>query len=328
MKKSKLLLILLPLLLITGCSSYIELNQLGIVNLLGIDYKEDGYHLYISIIEGEKEDGTLSKNTTVYDATGDSLDQAFHHLYLKSNKKIYLSHMDALVLTEDAIQKRLSEIIPYLLSQKEIRNNFNLLQFQGKIDTLFDKKIESKEINELIKTNQQYMGTTHSITFEKFLEELLIDKNTYLPLISYQKELEIEGLSLIQNYKILGTLSPEDTILINILKNNINQAIYQNTTIYKNETNLKYKKNQITFSIHMEVNHQEKDLAKNLEQDMKRLLIYYQNQGYDLMKLEYRMHQNHLFSFRNKQTLLDQIKLKFELEIKTTDNYLERKLST
>lgn len=325
MKKSKLLLLLLPLLLITGCSSYIELNQLGIVSLLGIDYKENEYHLYINIIEGEKEDGTLTKNTTIYDASGDSIDQAFHHLYLKSNKKIYLSHMDALVLTEDAIQNKLPEIIPYLLNQKEIRNNFNLLQFQGKIESLFEKKIEAKEINELIQTNQQYMGTTHSITFEEFIEELLIDKNTYLPLISYQKGLEIKGLSLIQNYKILETLSPADTVLLNILKNNIHQAIYQNTTIYKNATNLKYRKNQIIFSIHMEVNHQEKDLIKNLEQDMRRLLIYYQNKGYDLMKLEYRMHQNHLFSFQKKQALLNQIKLKFELEVKIIDNYLERK---
>lgn len=326
MRKIKLLMILLPIFFITGCTSYIELNELGIVSLLGIDYTENEYHLYINIVEGEQEDGALQKESLTYHAEGETLDQAFHKLYLKSNKKIYLSHMNTLILSEKAINQKLKEIITYLLGQKEIRNNFQLVQLQSKMETIFNKKIEAKEFNDLIQTNSQYMATTNPVTFESFLEELLIDHNSFLPLVTYQKELEIQGLSLIKNYQILETLSPEDTLLLNILKNEINQTIYHNTTIYKNQTSLKYQKDKITFQIQMEVNEQQESLKKELEKDLNNLLTRYQKKDYDIMKLEYRMKQNHLFLFQDNKTNLSKIKLNFEIHIKTTDNYLERKL--
>ncbi len=328
MKKLKILFLFLPLFLLTGCSSYTELNELGVVSLLGIDYQDQTYHLYISIVEGEQKDGTFEKGSFYYESEAETLDQAFHHLYLKSNKKIYFSHMDTLLLTDDAINNKLKEIITYLLNQRDVRNNFEIIELESEMNTIFEKEIESKDLNDLIKTNQQYMGTTRSITFEQFLEELLIDQNTYLPLVSYQKELEIQGLSLIQDFKVLDTLSSEDTILFNILNNQIQQTIYQDTTIYKSQTNLEYQKDQITFHISMEVNNQDQTTKKNLEQDLKRLLIYYQNQEYDLMKLTYRMKQNHLFSFKDQDILLDKLKLKFEVRMKTVDNYLERELSS
>lgn len=328
MKKLKIIFLLLSIFLFSGCTSYTELNELGVVSLLGIDYTDHGYHLYISIVEGKQEDGTFEKKSSYYESEAETLDQAFHHLYLKSNKKIYFSHMDTLLLTEDAINEKLKEIITYLLNQRDVRNNFEIIELKSEMNTIFEKEIESKDVNDLIKTNQQYMGTTKSITFEQFLEELLIDQNSYLPLISYQSELEVEGLSLIRNFKILDTLSSENTILFNILNNQIGQTIYQNTTIYKCQTNLEYKKDQVTFYIAMEVNNQDATTKKNLEQDLKRLLVYYKNQEYDLMKLAYRMKQNHLFSFNNEEILLDKIQLKFKVNMKTIDNYLERELSS
>lgn len=328
MKKLKIIFLLLSIFLFSGCTSYTELNELGVVSLLGIDYTDHGYHLYISIVEGKQEDGTFEKKSSYYESEAETLDQAFHHLYLKSNKKIYFSHMDTLLLTEDAINEKLKEIITYLLNQRDVRNNFEIIELKSEMNTIFEKEIESKDVNDLIKTNQQYMGTTKSITFEQFLEELLIDQNSYLPLISYQNELEVEGLSLIRNFKILDTLSSENTILFNILNNQIGQTIYQNTTIYKCQTNLEYKKDQVTFYIAMEVNNQDATTKKNLEQDLKRLLVYYKNQEYDLMKLAYRMKQNHLFSFNNQEILLDKIQLKFKVNMKTIDNYLERELSS
>lgn len=326
MKKLKYLILLLPFFIFTGCTSYTELNELGIVSLLGIDYQNQKYHLYINIVEGNQEDGTLEKESIFYETEAETLDQAFQKLYAKSNKKIYLSHMDCLLLTENAMNTHLRDIIIYLLNQRDTRNNFELIQTQSDIKEIFKGKMESKDLMDLIKTNEQYMGTTKSITFEEFLEEILIDQNTYLPLISYQDEFEVEGISLIQNFKVLDYVSKEDTILINLLKNQIHQAIYQDTTIYKNQTNLTYKKNQVTFHIQMEVNKKNQHLQKELEEELKGLINQYQEKEYDILKLSYQMKQNHLFSFQNRSILPENIQLKFEIQMKTVDNYLEREL--
>ena len=64
MKKIWILLIIIPL--ITGCSSYTELNDLGIVSLLGIDYQNNKYQVYVTIIEGKQDDGTLEKEQTFF----------------------------------------------------------------------------------------------------------------------------------------------------------------------------------------------------------------------------------------------------------------------
>lgn len=326
MKKIKYLIFLFPFFIFTGCTSYTELNELGIVSLLGIDYQNQKYHLYINIVEGNQEDGTLEKESIFYETEAKTLDQAFQKLYAKSNKKIYLSHMDCLLLTENAMNTHLRDIIIYLLNQRDTRNNFELVQTQSDMKDIFKGKMESKDLMDLIKTNEQYMGTTKSITFEEFLEEILIDQNTYLPLISYQDEFEVEGISLIQNFKVLDYVSKEDTILINLLKNQIHQAIYQDTTIYKNQTNLTYKKNQVTFHIQMEVNKKNQHLQKELEEQLKGLINKYQEKEYDILKLSYQMKQNHLFSFQNRSILPENIQLKFEIQMKTVDNYLEKEL--
>ena len=65
----KYLLLIISILLVmstTGCSSYTELNDLGIVSLLGIDYKNNNYQVYVTIMKGKQndsmDDDTSKKN--------------------------------------------------------------------------------------------------------------------------------------------------------------------------------------------------------------------------------------------------------------------------
>lgn len=327
MKKTKLLFLFAFLFLLSGCSSYTELNKLGIVSLLGIDYQNEEYHLYINVVEGEQDDGSLQKQYITYDATGKSIDEALHFLYLKSDKKIYLSHMDVLVLSEEVINHNLQEVINYLLNHSEIRNNFEIVELSSPMDLLFQEKIDSKEISDLVQMNQEYMGTSSSITFEHFLEDILIDANSSLPVISFDKELEASGISLLKNLKIFDTLSPEEAVLFNLLKNNINQTIYKNTRIVKNETNIEIKKNQIAFHFNIEINQNSLKFKENLQKDLRKILVYYQEKDYDLLKLKYKMKQNHLSVPENSNTLFHQIPLKFDIQLSYTNSYLERKIS-
>lgn len=328
MKKTKLLVLFSFLFLLSGCSSYTELNKLGIVSLLGIDYQNEEYHLYINVVEGEQDDGSLQKKYVTYEATGESIDQAFHFLYLKSNKKIYLSHMDVLVLTEDVINSKLQEVINYLLNHSEIRNNFELVELSSPINQLFEEKIDSSEISDLIRMNEEYMGTSSSVTFEHFLEDILIDENSYLPLISFNEKLEINGIALLKKLKTFDILSPEEVVLFNLLRNNINQAIYQNTMITKNETNTDISKNQITFHLKIEVNKNYDKLEENLKKDLKKILIYYQEKNYDLLKLEYKMKQNHFLFSNHSNTFFHHVALKLDIQINCINSYLERKITS
>lgn len=58
MKKILLILFLLPL---CGCYNYIELNELGVVSMLAIDYQENEYKINLEIRENKKEEEETSK---------------------------------------------------------------------------------------------------------------------------------------------------------------------------------------------------------------------------------------------------------------------------
>ena len=102
----KILILLLPIIFITGCSSYTELNDLGLVSLLGIDYSNNNYKIYVTIMEGNQDDGTLEKSQTYFYSEASTLEEAFQNITLQSDKKIYLSHIDCLLVTDSLINNK------------------------------------------------------------------------------------------------------------------------------------------------------------------------------------------------------------------------------
>ena len=70
----KKIIIIVLVLLLTGCTSYTELNDLSIVNTMGIDYS-DNYKVYISVKNSKnKED--------IFSSINSNLDKAINDIYL------------------------------------------------------------------------------------------------------------------------------------------------------------------------------------------------------------------------------------------------------
>ena len=116
----KKIFILLPLLFIlTGCNSYIELNELGIINIISIEKNNNDYKLNATIIENIEKNGTpISK---IYESNGKTIFEAIDNLGNSLNKKIYLSHLDLLIINETIKTNELEEIINYFLNNNESR---------------------------------------------------------------------------------------------------------------------------------------------------------------------------------------------------------------
>ena len=243
--KRKLFILLFILFLTTGCTSYTELNDLGIVSILGIDFENNQYKIYVGIIEGEQDDGTLDKKYKTYSSEGETLDDAFQNIYIQSSKKVYLSHIDLLIVTENTINYCLKDVIYNFLNNNEYRNNFNMVITKD-LEEILKNNIPAEEINKLVTINQQESATTMVIDFETFLKNLLIDKNSYLPYIEKIDDEKIKAttIKLIKDYKIFDTLTEEQTILFNLLNNKLSKANYNNIHIYENETIFNYQKNE------------------------------------------------------------------------------------
>ena len=83
----KILILLITTLFLTGCTSYIELNDLAVINAIGIEYKNNTYNFYASIVL-EVDDETLKPKTSIYEIKGNSLNEIFDNgTYTKIYKK-------------------------------------------------------------------------------------------------------------------------------------------------------------------------------------------------------------------------------------------------
>lgn len=322
MKKIWIFLIIIPF-LITGCSSYTELNDLGIVSLLGIDYKNSKYQVYVTIIEGKQDDGTLEKEQTYFHSEADTLEEAFQRITLQSDKKIYLSHIDSLLITENLINYKLKDTLSNFLSNNESRNNFNIVLVKEKLSLFFKHKITAEQVNKLIEINHNQSGTITEMDFENFLKNLLIDSNSIIPTISYlDGHLKVEGLTLIENFKVLETLTKEESFIVNLISNKVTHAIWKDATIYESEAIIKTNKNKITININITTD-QPSLIKKELKEKSKSLLLYYQNKGYDLLKLQNKIKQNDYSYFKKTTNLLEKIEFNIKINTKEKNNYIE-----
>ena len=318
----KIFVLVSILLLTTSCNSYTELSDLGITSMLGLDYQNEEFIVYTTIIADRDNEENKEKYKT-YHATGKTLEEAFENIYIQNSKKIYLSHMNLLVITEDLINNQLTTMIKHFLSNNEYRNNFQIVTIKSKLEELFYQEITAEEINKLITINMEESGTTRSIDFETFLKDILIDHNTVLPTIKLENSVFIEGFTLIKNNQIYDFLSNEDAILYNYLTNEIKKTTFQGITVYENETIITTKKNNIEISITSTINKQPELYQKKLKTALLNLLTTYQQKQYDLLKLEYKIYQNDYSYYQKSQDVLNQLKFHIKIHPTIKNNYLE-----
>lgn len=321
--KIKLGVLFILILLLTGCSSYTELNDLSIVSTIGIDYKDNQYELIVNVIDGKLDDQEIEKTITTFSSKNNSLEEAFNEIYLKSSKKLYLSHLDLLILTENAINQKFPNIIHNFLENNEYRNNFNVVLLSD--TSLFDfmnQNIQAEEINDLMTTNQKETAYCIVKDFETILKELLIDKNSYLPTITYQEnQLILNGFTLIKDYQIYKQLTLEESVLLNMLQNKVNKAYLNNSSIFENQTFITTKENHISFRFITTIN-EDNNFEEKTKKQIIDFLTAYQKEGYDILKLTEKVRKNDYSYYQKTKDVLSKLTFDFSFEIKEKENYL------
>mgnify|MGYP006955113091 FL=1 len=112
MKYIKLLVLILLIVFTTGCVSYSELNELGIVDMILIDKDNNQYVVSLNMLTPTEDD---LKSNKVYTTSDKSLDKCLTNLYLESNKKISFSHLELILFTTNLEKDDYDEIINLFL---------------------------------------------------------------------------------------------------------------------------------------------------------------------------------------------------------------------
>lgn len=233
----KKIFIILCCLLLSGCYNYIELDELAVVTMIAIDYKDDDYIITLEIRENIKDEDNKS---LIYKGKGKSLDSAIQNTSFGMNKILYFVDLEMLVLSQDAINNKLDSIIDYLTRDNNVGVNFKTLVDDNIDETILNIKEKDKIVGQYIKQMiESYFNNIVNVKYYDFLESYLSDmKDLILPYGVIQDGAYIINQAVIFNgNKIVGKLDFNKSNIYNLL--NKTEALY----LFNNE----YHNHQVVF---------------------------------------------------------------------------------
>lgn len=286
----KIILIILILFLITGCSSYIELNDLAIIDIIAIQKNNNNYKLSISYIE-EIDKDSLTPKTKIIEKESSNIFLAFDELKLNINKKIYLSHLNMLIIDNSIKTKEIDEIINYFLNNQDSREDF-LVIYSDEIENIMQNS-KFQEINDLVKINYQETSKVIYTTMYDLIKNYYNNKSFYLTKVNYDQNISTNGIIKFKNNNYTN-LEENEGIFINYLLNNLDTYSYtyecmegKNLTLkILKATSNKLKDNLlITNEINIIANdckYQNKEINENFTNYLKENLKKYTNKKLEI----------------------------------------------
>lgn len=220
--------LLVFVIIFNGFSSIKELTDLAIVKAMGIDLTEDGkYHISAIVIDTSDSENTNSG--IVYEAIGDSVHDAARNIVGISPKKLYLAHMETLVISEEVAKTQTENVLDFFIRDNEGSNAFYLFIANGAksseiIDIINTEKIDMVSF---LQATEKYRGIANLKNLNEIIKTILKDGDEICAnSISIKDEkIVINDMAYFRDWNMTGYLTSQESVLYNILINEISNII-------------------------------------------------------------------------------------------------------
>lgn len=196
----------------TGCWNRRELNDLAITVALGIDRIGDEFQVSAQLVNpGEiaARKGSTSKGAPVvtYSKTGGTVFEALRKMTTESPRKLYLSHLRMLIISESLAKEGIAKLLDVLSRAHELRTDFFIVIARGS---------SAKEMLEIYTVPQEIIPANHmfktidtssalwAASGKKTIDELISD------MISKGKEPVLTGIGIAGDRNIQETNTEEN----------------------------------------------------------------------------------------------------------------------
>ena len=265
----KMIIPILILLLLTGYTPYVEVNDLVIVDMIGLEKVNDKYLLTVNTIKEEKTDNATKSIYQVSTFEGNSLGSIFLKAKKINNKKAYYGHLKLVVFQSGLLDK---EIINYF--QKQFTQmNYLIVGTNSDIKSLFKKYDSSSKIIKEINKKRIDDANIYPSTFEDYLKDIVNKKReSTLPIISLDKGLTTTGLEVYQKNILIDAKQAKINYLLNNKLTSFHQEITINNKSYEVEfNNVKSMLVKDTVTIAVDISSSDINNSKKLTNSIKKL---------------------------------------------------------
>ena len=249
----KLIIVLIPLFLLTGCWNYRELNQMAIVSAIAVEKEGEYFKMTAQIMNAKKTDtqnataaGGSSSPVTVLIAKGKTMHEALRNMVLISPRKLYIGHTELFVIDEKVAYNGIMDIVDFMIRDPESRKQFQVVV--SKEDSASDiltvltplEALPTQDILSTLKVAAEHKGIITEISYDELLS-YIYDQGieNVLPVISVsgsvssgqettntqksvpKSNIQLDGLSIFKGDRMLGFLSKDDSLGFNLIRNNI-----------------------------------------------------------------------------------------------------------
>ena len=227
MRKYVLVLILLVL-AFNGMDNLRELTNLAIVTSIGIDITEDQKYLATAIVLDTSSKENSNKGI-IYEAEGNTVQEAVRNIVDISPKKLYIGHLETLIISEEIAREKLMGTLDFFIRDNEGSNNFYLFVASGSNSKEVIKAInDSKEsMKEKLLSSTRYKGNCNKDTLNDIIQDILKPgKDVLVNSCKIEdKNVKIENMAYFKSWNMQGFLNDQESIMLNILNNNIENTI-------------------------------------------------------------------------------------------------------
>ncbi|MEK5482554.1 Ger(x)C family spore germination protein [Viridibacillus sp. FSL R5-0888] len=265
-KKITFILFLLSItLLLTGCWSKRELNELAIGVALGIDRVDDQYEVTVQLVDPSELSIKQSSSRTAvvtYTTQGKTIFEAIRKMTLISSRAIYLSHLQMMVIGEGMATDGIKPTLDLLARDHEVRNNFYIVVSSKStarevLNILTPlEKIPANKLFSSLEVSQKKIGITSKMRLDQLINHLsseiksaalstveiigdqqIGNEQTNMEIVNTPALLKYSGLSIFKEDKLVGILNEEESKSYNYLRDEIESTI-ESVSCPKNDGNV------------------------------------------------------------------------------------------
>lgn len=251
------LLILFCSLLVTGCWNYNELNELAIINAVGVDYYGSNFLVSMMVSNGESANNSTKDgetNSTLLVGKGSTITEAFQNIESKISKVLYLSHLNILIISDKVAQDSIYPIIdPFFRNPETIKKYQIVIAKDCKASDILSiispiESYPSLNIASSIRDSRDNIGYSSDVILSDFVFKSInkgidpivpsitingkvsnADNEEDLMKSHVDTTLELGTMSAFKDFKLVGFSNINESKGINILNNKINSMVLKTT---------------------------------------------------------------------------------------------------
>ncbi len=183
--KQKVIGLFFMLLMLTGCYSQVELNEMMIATAIGVDQTDTGVEVTLQVLNPAEVAGGSVKTTrpgvSTYSESGETLFHAIRRLTRITPRKIFLGHIRYVAFDEALAKAGLIPSLDFLMRDHELRSDFSLFVIKGhSANTLLKtltpiEQIPANKIMNSTMATEEFYGTAGENELENFYKALYAD---------------------------------------------------------------------------------------------------------------------------------------------------------